>query len=39
MWIHKCEAGEYVEDSLFKLLVTIFHHRFGHFIKGEGFVD
>ena len=39
MWIYKCDAGTYTEDSFFKLLYAIFTHRFGHFLKGEGFKD
>lgn len=39
MWIYKCDAGTYTEDSLTKLLYVIFAHRFSHLLKGEGFRD
>lgn len=39
MWIYKCDAGTYTEDSFLKLLYVIFMHRFSHFLKGEGFKD
>jgi len=39
MWIYKCSAGEYREDSFVSLLSTIFFHRLSHFLKGEGYND
>jgi hypothetical protein len=39
MWIYKCDAGEYTEDSVLKLFITIILHRFSHFLNNEGFVD
>jgi len=39
MWIYKCDAGEYSEDSVVRLLVTILSHRFSHLLKGEGYRD
>ena len=39
MWIYKCDAGTYTEDSFIKLLYVIFAHRFSHLLKGEGFRD
>ena len=39
MWIYKCDAGTYTEDSFIKLLCVIFTHRFSHLLKGEGFRD
>jgi hypothetical protein len=39
MWIYKCDAGEYTEDNILRLFVTIILHRFSHLLKGEGFVD
>ena len=39
MWIYKCKAGTYTEDSCIRLLYAIFSHRFHHFLKGEGFSD
>jgi len=38
-YILKCEAGTYAEDSISSLVWTIFTHRLGHFLKGEGFRD
>ncbi len=39
MWTYQCEAGEYKEDTLCRLLFTIFLHRVSHLMKGEGYVD
>ena len=39
MWIYKCDAGEYLEDSFVSLLSTIFFHRLSHLLKGQGFND
>jgi len=39
MWVYKCDAGTYTEDSFLKLLYVIFTHRFSHLLKGEGFRD
>jgi len=39
MWIYKCDAGEYTEDNVLRLFITIISHRCSHFLKGEGFVD
>ena len=39
MWIYKCDVGEYTEDNILRLFITIISHRFTHFLKGEGFVD
>jgi len=39
MWVYKCEAGKYTEDSLLNLLFVIFKHRYHHFKNGEGFRD
>ena len=39
MWIYKCDAGEYIEDNILRLFITIISHKFSHFFKGEGFVD
>ena len=32
-------AGDYTEDSLLKLMWTVFTHRLHHFIRGEGWSD
>jgi hypothetical protein len=39
MWIYKCDVGEYAENNVLRLFITIISHRFSHFLKGEGFVD
>jgi len=39
MWYYKCEAGQYMENTLCRLLTVIIKHRFQHLIKGEGFKD
>ena len=33
------DVGNYAEDSLLRLLWVVFKHRFGHWLKGEGFRD
>jgi len=35
MWIYKTEAGRYEEDTLIRLLVSIYKHRFYH-LKNDG---
>jgi len=35
MWIYKVEAGTYKEDTLIRLLVSIYKHRFYH-LKNDG---
>ena len=39
MWTYQCEDGEYKENTLVSLLLTIFLHRVSHLMKGEGYVD
>jgi hypothetical protein len=33
------EAGTYEADTLFRLLVEVFRHRFWHWRRGDGWVD
>jgi hypothetical protein len=33
------DVGDYSEDNLLKLFYLVIKHRFGHFLKGEGFRD
>jgi len=39
MWIYKCDAGEYSEDNVVRLFITIISHRLSHLWKGEGYRD
>ena len=33
------DVGNYAEDSLTKLILTVLRHRCQHFLKGEGWRD
>ena len=33
------DSGEYTADSFSELIWIVIKHRFGHFFKGEGFID
>tara|TARA_B100001750_G_C15015375_1_gene354309 strand:+ start:249 stop:368 length:120 start_codon:yes stop_codon:yes gene_type:complete len=39
MWIYETKAGTYKEDSLIKLLVTIYKHRFHHLVNDGKWID
>jgi len=38
-WTYECEAGTYTEDSLYKLLVAIYVHRFYHLVHDKSWMD
>ena len=33
------DSGTYTADSFSELIWIVIKHRFGHFFKGEGFID
>ena len=33
------DSGSYTADSFSELIWIVIRHRFGHFFKGEGFID
>jgi hypothetical protein len=39
MWIYHCDAGQYYSTSLVGLVKDIVAHRFGHWRRGDGWVD
>ena len=39
MWIYKCKAGTYKENTLIKLLIAIYKHRFYHLINDSKWID
>jgi hypothetical protein len=39
VWVYQCKAGVYAEDSLYKLLVTIYKHRLQHLLKDKKWMD
>jgi len=39
MWTYECKAGTYKEDSLSRLVWTIFTHRLHHLIEDGRFSD